>query len=71
MDDARGVRKDGKGWPLLRSAQELDCDGDGKNPMTGRLCVLGDHRGYHRDEVGAEWLDDGTEYARTLHDPRD
>ena len=59
MEDVgqQGVEKDSKGWPILRSAQEFDCDG--KNPMTGRICVLGDHQGYHRDEIGAEWLDDG------------
>jgi hypothetical protein len=43
-------------WPVLRSAQELACDG--RNPHTDELCVLGYHRGPHRDEAGAEWLDD-------------
>lgn len=33
-----------------------DCDG--LNPMTHRPCVLSYHRGYHRDAVGAEWLED-------------
>lgn len=57
MDDAgQGVEKDSKGWPILRSAQDLACDG--KNLMTGRTCLLGHHAGYHRDETGAEWLDD-------------
>ncbi|GAA1593283.1 hypothetical protein GCM10009789_54140 [Kribbella sancticallisti] len=57
MDDVRQeVEKDSKGWPILRSAQDLDCDG--KNPTTGRTCVLGYHRGNHRDETGTEWLDD-------------
>jgi hypothetical protein len=51
------VELDDKGWPLLRSAQEMDCDG--KNPTTGRPCIQGYHQGYHRDATGAEWLDDG------------
>lgn len=49
------VEKDASGWPILRSAKDLDCDG--KNPATGRPCVLGYHRGYHRDDAGAQWLD--------------
>ncbi|MFI7068506.1 hypothetical protein ACIBL3_46490 [Kribbella sp. NPDC050124] len=48
---------EGKDWPILRSAQELDCDG--KNPVSGSMCVLGYHQGYHRDDVGVQWLDDG------------
>jgi hypothetical protein len=56
-DVGQEVDKDSKGWPILRSAQDLACDG--KNPMTGRICVLGDHQGYHRDEIGTEWLDEG------------
>lgn len=40
-----------------RSAKDLGCDG--KNPTTGRTCVLGHHQGYHRDDAGAEWLDEG------------
>jgi hypothetical protein len=42
-------------WPVLHAAQDLDCDGE--NPLTGRSCVLGHHRGRHRDEAGAHWLD--------------
>lgn len=45
-----------RAWPVLRSASPDPCDG--RNPMTDRLCLLGHHAGYHRDEVGAEWLDD-------------
>ena len=57
MDDARpDVEKDSRGWPILRSAQDLDCDG--KNLTTGRICVLGYHQGFHRDDTGAEWLDE-------------
>lgn len=48
--------RDVTGWPILRAAQDIDCDGN--NPTTGRRCVLGHHTGYHRDELGAEWLDD-------------
>jgi hypothetical protein len=44
-------------WPVLRAAQELECDG--RNPRTGDPCLLGYHRGPHRDEAGFEWLDDG------------
>ena len=51
-----GIEKDSRGWPILRSAQDLNCDG--KNPMTGRICVLGYHQGFHRDDTGVEWLDD-------------
>lgn len=44
-----------RGWPILHSAAE-PCDGI--HPATRRACVLGYHRGFHRDTVGAEWLDD-------------
>lgn len=44
-------------WPVLRSAQELACDG--RNPRTQMACVLGYHQGPHRDDAGAEWFDDG------------
>ena len=46
-----------------RQKQELPCDS--KNPSTGRICVLGHHNGYHRDETGAEWLDEGGEADQT------
>ncbi len=49
-----GIERDSRGWPILR-ASEL-CEGC--NPMTGLSCVGGDHKGYHRDASGAEWLDD-------------
>jgi hypothetical protein len=42
------------GWPTLRPAERCD----GENPMTGKPCTLGHHKGYHRDRSGAEWLDD-------------
>jgi hypothetical protein len=42
---------------VLRSAQELDCDGH--NPHTDDPCILGYHQGLHKDETGAVWLDDG------------
>jgi hypothetical protein len=41
-------------WPALRSTDRCD----GENPMTGRACINGRHKGYHRDSSGAEWLDD-------------
>lgn len=44
-------------WPVLHSAQELDCDG--RNPRSDEPCVLGYHQGLHRDEASDEWLDDG------------
>jgi hypothetical protein len=52
----RGHPEDSAGWPELRAAQDLTCDGE--NPTTGSRCVLGHHNGYHRDGNGAEWLDD-------------
>jgi hypothetical protein len=42
------------GWPELRPAERCE----GENPMTGRPCINGDHKGYHLDSLGAEWLDD-------------
>jgi hypothetical protein len=57
VDDVRqGAEKDSRGWPILCSARDLGCDG--KNPMTGRICVLGHHQGFHRDDTDAEWLDE-------------
>jgi len=44
-------------WPVLRSAQDIGCDG--LNPHTDEVCLLGQHRGPHRDKAGVEWLDDG------------
>lgn len=54
---------------MNRSEVELECETDGRilhaaepcdgtNPMTGRPCGMGYHQGYHRDAVGAEWLDE-------------
>jgi len=40
--------------PVVTAGQ--DCDGE--NPATGRPCLLGQHKGFHRDDAGAEWLDD-------------
>lgn len=48
------VETDKRGWVVLRSSPACD----GRNPMTGRVCLLGDHKGYHRDTAGAEWLED-------------
>jgi hypothetical protein len=45
-----------RSWPVLRSASPDPCDG--RNPRTDRLCRLGYHQGYHRDDAGVEWLDD-------------
>jgi hypothetical protein len=42
------------GWPELQAAERCD----GENPMTGRPCINGTHKGYHQDNSGAEWLDD-------------
>ncbi|GAA1691930.1 hypothetical protein GCM10009745_41650 [Kribbella yunnanensis] len=41
-------------WPTLRPNDRCD----GENPMTGRVCINGRHKGYHSDASGAEWLDD-------------
>jgi hypothetical protein len=49
------TRQSGREWPVLRSAQELDCDG--RNPRTDKPCLLGYHQGPHRDAIGEEWLD--------------
>ncbi|TCC23641.1 hypothetical protein [Kribbella speibonae] len=60
------VEKNESGWPVLRSAQEIACDGI--NPLTGLACVVGYHRGYHRDKTGARWLDgDGDDFLSDLH----
>lgn len=48
------VEKDTRGWPILHPAEPCD----GENPMTGRRCTRDYHHGYHRDTVGAEWLDE-------------
>ncbi|WP_432944023.1 hypothetical protein ACQPXM_01735 [Kribbella sp. CA-253562] len=45
---------DATDWPRLQPSARCD----GENPMTGRACVNGYHQGYHRDSIGAEWLDD-------------
>lgn len=50
-----GETRETSKWPELRSAQDIDCDG--VNPRTGAACVLGYHVGFHRDDSGAEWLD--------------
>lgn len=50
----RPPRDTTKGW--MTSVSDNDCDG--VNPRTGESCVLGDHKGYHRDSAGNEWLDD-------------
>lgn len=49
-----GDQPHGTGWPSLRPAERCD----GENPMTGNPCIIGHHKGYHRDNSGAEWLDD-------------
>jgi hypothetical protein len=46
----------GMGWPELSASPTEPCDG--LNPMTQRPCVLGHHSGYHRDQTGAQWLDE-------------
>jgi hypothetical protein len=51
------TRQTTREWPVLRSAQEVDCDG--RNPRSDEPCVLGYHQGPHRDGAGDEWLDDG------------
>ncbi|TDO33227.1 hypothetical protein EV643_13325 [Kribbella sp. VKM Ac-2527] len=59
-------------WPALRSAQDLTCYG--RNPRNDDPCILGQHQGPHRDDAGAEWLDDGDlarpDWLDELHDPR-
>jgi transcriptional regulator with XRE-family HTH domain len=42
---------------LERIADTIPCDGI--NPQTGEACTLGhEHKGYHRADDGATWLDD-------------
>lgn len=55
-DSDKPHRQSELGWPELRSAPADPCEG--RNPTTKRLCQLGYHQGYHRDDTGAEWLDD-------------
>lgn len=47
-------RRDKRGWVILSAAEKCDS----ANPMTGRACENGYHKGYHRDASGAEWLDE-------------
>lgn len=54
-ETTQGPDRETTRWPILRAAQDIDCDGE--HPKTGRICVLGHHHGYHRDNTGAEWLD--------------
>lgn len=54
--DKPQVEVNERGWPILRSAQDMVCEG--KNPTTGQACTLGQHKGHHRDMTGAEWLDE-------------
>lgn len=61
------VEKNERGWPVLYAAQDLACDG--VNPQTGKACLIGYHKGYHRDESGARWLDEGD--VLPPYDPRD
>jgi hypothetical protein len=50
----RPDRSNETGWPEMRPAERCD----GENPMTGKVCIKGHHHGFHRDDSGAEWLDD-------------
>jgi hypothetical protein len=61
-------------WPVLHATQDFPCDG--VNPRNDEKCVLGHHRGFHRDTTGDKWLDDGDParpdwYGRQPYDPRD
>jgi hypothetical protein len=39
---------------MLRLIAEDTCDG--VDPETHEVCVLGEHKGYHRTADGTEWL---------------
>lgn len=52
--DEQAVETDARGWPILHANDPCD----GVNPLTGRRCMRSWHTHYHRDAVGAEWLDD-------------
>jgi hypothetical protein len=54
QDASAELERDARGWPLLHSNEPCD----GSNPLTGRACVNGYHKGHHRDVAGTEWLDD-------------
>jgi hypothetical protein len=56
-DEQPTAEGDAQAWPVLRPADGTQpCEG--ANPATGRACVIGYHKGYHRDVVGSRWLDD-------------
>jgi hypothetical protein len=47
------LERDARNWPILHPACAV------QNPTNRHACVLGDHHGYHRDDTGAAWLDNG------------
>ena len=56
-DEGCAAETDGRAWPVLRPSDGTQpCEG--ANPATGQACVIGYHKGYHRDVAGARWLDD-------------
>lgn len=56
-DEQPAADGDAQVWPVLRPSDGTQpCEG--ANPETGRACVIGYHKGYHRDAVGMRWLDD-------------
>ncbi|GAB3820215.1 hypothetical protein [Kribbella italica] len=52
-EDSPELERDAHGWPILHQA----CDS--VNPANRHRCVVGRHVGEHRDDTGAEWLDNG------------
>lgn len=55
LDEADStVVTNSRGFPILTPARPCD----GRHPTTGQDCIRSYHRGYHRDSIGVEWLDD-------------
>jgi hypothetical protein len=50
-------------WPVLRSAQELVCDG--RNPHTDSPCRLGYHQGHTGTRPAPHGSTTATSHART------
>lgn len=52
-EDPPTLERDAHDWPILHPACAV------LNPTNRHACILGDHQGYHRDDTGARWLDNG------------
>ncbi|TWD84747.1 hypothetical protein FB561_5941 [Kribbella amoyensis] len=52
-EDPPELERDARDWPILHPACGV------LNPANRHACVLGDHQGFHRDDTGMRWLDNG------------